>query len=153
MGMEIERKFLVNNAPFEKWDEGIDITQGYLARGQQATARVRTFGSQGFMTIKGKTTGISRQEFEYEIPYEDAQALLLLCEGGLIIKRRWQVKVGAHLWEVDRFEGENSGLIVAEIELSSENESFTKPDWLGIEVSDDPRYFNGALSRTPYQDW
>ena len=153
MGMEIERKFLVCNAPFEKWDEGIEITQGYLARGQQATARVRTFGAQGFMTIKGKTTGISRQEFEYEIPYEDAQALLLLCEGSLIIKRRWQVKVGAHIWEIDRFEDENLGLIVAEIELSSENEPFTKPEWVGIEVSDDPRYFNGALSRTPYQDW
>ena len=153
MGMEIERKFLVHNAPFESWGKGIEIIQGYLARGQQATARVRTFGLQGFMTIKGKTKGISRQEFEYEIPYEDAQALLRLCEGDIIIKKRWLLRMGSHVWEIDRFEGKNLGLIVAEIELKSENEAFTKPEWVGMEVSDDPRYFNGALSRTPYQDW
>ena len=153
MGVEIERKFLVHNAPFDTWGTGVKIEQGYLARGQEATARVRTFGAKGFLTIKGKTTGISRQEFEYEIPLEDAQALLTLCEGGIIIKRRWLVEIESHIWEVDRFEGDNAGLIVAEIELKTEKELFTKPKWLGPEVSDDPRYFNGALSRYPYQAW
>ena len=99
---------------------GVKIEQGYLARGQEATARVRTFGAKGFLTIKGKTTGISRQEFEYEIPLEDAQALLTLCEGGIIRKRRWLVEIESHIWEVDRFEGDNAGLIVAEIELQTE---------------------------------
>ena len=153
MGMEIERKFLVHDAPFETWGRGVKIEQGYLARGQEATARVRTFGTKGFLTIKGKTIGISRQEFEYEIPLKEAQALLKLCEGGIIIKRRWHVKFESHTWEIDRFEGNNAGLIIAEIELETENELFIKPNWLGAEVSDDPRYFNGALSRHPYQTW
>lgn len=153
MGIEIERKFLVQSAPFKSWGAGTQIKQGYLARGQQVTARVRTYGDQAFITIKGKTVGISRQEFEYEIPVQEAEALLLLCEGGIISKQRWKIKQGEHIWEVDRFEGDNAGLVVAEIELGSEDESFDKPSWIGAEVSDDPRYFNGALSRMPYKSW
>lgn len=153
MGIEIERKFLANQAPFHEWGEGIDLTQGYLARGLHATARVRIAGRQGFITIKGKTTGISRQEFEYEIPVDEAEALLSLCEGGIISKKRWKIPYEGHVWEVDLFFGENKGLCLAEIELTSEEEAFKKPVWLGQEVSHDPRYFNGALSKKPFNTW
>ena len=153
MATEIERKFLIHQPPFERWGEGVEMRQGYLARGEQATARVRIAGDQGWLTIKGQTTGISRPEFEYQIPVEDAQELLALCEGGVIEKRRWHVPHQGHVWEVDVFYGENSGLMIAEIELSGEHEVFTRPSWVVEEVSDDPRYFNGYLSRHPYQSW
>lgn len=157
MALEIERKFLVLEAlhalPLPEWGPGEPIRQGYLARGSNATARVRTIGETGWLTIKGETVGISRAEFEYEIPVEEARALLALCEGGLIEKVRWRVPHQGHVWEVDRFEGDNAGLMVAEIELNSEDEAFARPAWIGEEVSDDPRYFNGALSRHPYRVW
>ena len=153
MGMEIERKFLVKKAPLEEWGEGTILKQGYLARGSQATARVRVAGQVGYLTIKGKTFGISRQEFEYEIPVTEAEALLLLCEGGLIHKKRWKVPFEGHIWEVDVFYGENDGLCLAEIELDDETEKFIRPPWLAEEVSDDPRYFNGALSKFPFKKW
>ena len=153
MGIEIERKFLVNSPPLESWGRGFDIKQGYLARGSSAMARVRIYGDQGFLTIKGQTMGISRQEFEYEIPVKDAEELLGLCEGGKIIKKRWKVNINQHTWEVDVFDGDNAGLIIAEIELNDVNESFKRPPWLGEEVSDDPRYFNSALSRHPFKCW
>ena len=153
MAIEIERKFLVINPPISTWGSGEPIRQGYLARGLNATARVRTFGETGWLTIKGETTGISRAEFEYSIPLTEARALLELCEGGLIEKVRWRIPHRSHLWEVDQFFGENEGLMIAEIELQREDEEFDLPPWIGVEVSDDPRYFNGALSRTPYRVW
>jgi adenylate cyclase len=153
MAIEIERKFLVQAPPISSWGKGVSIKQGYLARGRGATARVRVFGHQGFLTIKGKTVGISRQEFEYEIPLADAEALLAICEGGLISKQRWHITVDQHVWEIDMFSGDNEGLIVAEIELNDANESFSHPSWLGEEVSHDPKYFNGALSRHPFKQW
>lgn len=153
MGIEIERKFLVNSPPLESWGEGFDIKQGYLARGLNAMARVRVYGKKGFLTIKGQTKGISRQEFEYEIPLQEAEELLNLCEGGTIIKKRWKVHIEQHIWEIDVFAGENEGLIIAEIELNKVDEFFKTPSWLGVEVSDDPRYFNSALSRHPFKRW
>lgn len=153
MPTEIERKFLLQSPPIDQWGEGVKMRQGYLARGEHATARVRVAGTRGRLTIKGPTVGISRAEFEYEIPCSEAEELLTLCEGGLIEKRRWRVPYQGHVWEVDVFEGENSGLLIAEIELSAEDETFERPDWIGAEVSGDPRYFNGYLSRHPYQTW
>ena len=153
MATEIERKFLIHQPPFDQWDEGTQIFQGYLARGSQAMARVRIAGTQAWLTIKGQTMGISRPEFEYRIPIEDAHQLLALCEGGIIEKKRWCINYEGHIWEVDVFAGENLGLMLAEIELKSEHEDFSIPPWVTQEVSDDPRYFNGYLSRHPYQSW
>ena len=153
MATEIERKFLVNHPPIETWGQGIIIRQGYLARGTQATARVRIADDRGWLTVKGQTVGISRLEFEYEIPLADAEGLLTLCEGHLIEKTRWCIPHHKHLWEVDVFAGVNAGLTIAEIELRDEQEEFTRPPWVTEEVSDDPRYFNGYLSRTPYPTW
>jgi adenylate cyclase len=153
MAIEIERKYLVHGEPWRGWGEGVLYRQGYLSRGAHSTTRVRLAGAVGQLTLKGKTEGISRLEFEYEIPAADAEALLALCEGGLILKRRWRVPVGDHIWEVDVFEGENAGLVVAEIELSSPDETFERPSWIGEEVSHDPRYSNGALSRRPWRQW
>ena len=153
MATEIERKFLVEGARIAEWGKGVVIQQGYLARGEEATCRVRVADENGYLTIKGKTEGISRQEFEYAIPVEEARTLLTLCEGGIISKTRWRVPYEGKIWEVDVFDGENAGLIIAEIELESEQEIFTKPPWISDEVSDDPRYFNGALSRYPFSSW
>lgn len=153
MAMEIERKFLVHKAPIHDWGEGVKMQQGYLARGLNATCRIRAAGEHGFLTIKGRTEGISRQEYEYEIPIEEAYSMLKLCEGGLISKTRWRVNFEGKIWEVDVFDGDNEGLIVAEIELETEDEVFIKPPWISTEVSDDPRYFNGALSRHPFKSW
>lgn len=153
MGIEIERKYLVEGEPWRAWGEGVPYRQGYLSRGAHSTTRVRLAGEVGQLTIKGKTEGISRLEFEYEIPAADAEELIALCEGGVILKRRWRVPVGAHVWEVDVFEGENAGLVVAEIELGSPDEPFERPEWVGEEVSHDPRYSNGALSRHPWSAW
>ena len=153
MAVEIERKFLVRNPPIEQWGAGKKIAQGYLSKGKGITVRVRIKGDQGFITVKGKTTGFSRAEYEYEIPYSDAEELLKLCDGGVIIKTRWLVNWADHLWEVDVFEGENQGLIVAEIELTAENEVFERPTWLGEEVSSDPRYFNSSLANHPWSKW
>ena len=151
--LEIERKFLVKGQPWLGWGEGVLYQQGYLSRGEHSTTRVRLEGARGVLTIKGKTVGISRLEFEYEVPREHAERLLQLCEGDLIRKRRWKQPLGAHLWELDVFEGDNEGLVVAEVELKSEAEVFERPEWLGEEVSHDPRYSNGALSRHPWLRW
>jgi len=151
--LEIERKFLVQGEPWRDWGEGTVYQQGYLSRGLHSTTRIRLAGERGVLTIKGKTVGISRQEFEYEVPAEHARALLALCEGDIIMKRRWRWPHEGHIWELDVFEGANEGLVVAEIELSAEDESFARPEWLGAEVSDDPRYTNGALSRAPWSAW
>lgn len=154
MNKEIERKFLLAN---ETWkpiaDQGVSIKQGYLNSNEKLTTRIRTKAKQAFITIKGKTEGISRAEFEYEIPFEDALSLLKLCTNALIEKTRYEVKIDNHIWEIDVFEADNQGLIIAEIELNSEEEHFEKPSWLGTEVSYDARYFNACLAEKPFLEW
>ena len=139
------------------------MSQGYLQRIEsdakpgsdfKSSVRVRVCGEKGYLNIKSASLGIRRREFEYIIPVEDASEMLqTLCVGPLIEKKRHFVTVGQHLWEIDEFEGENAGLIVAEIELSTEDEVFELPSWLGSEVSDDPRYYNVCLSTHPYSEW
>lgn len=154
--LEIERKFLTTSDAFksEAFTQN-RITQGYLSSIPERTVRVRIKGDKGFLTIKGVSneSGISRFEWEKEIPIDEAQKLLLLCEKGVIDKTRFEVKMGNHVFEVDEFYGENEGLIVAEIELSSETETFEKPLWLGKEVTNDNRYYNSFLSKNPFANW
>jgi len=154
--IEIERKFLVTSEDYknESFTQN-RITQGYLSSNPERTVRVRIKGNKGFLTIKGASneSGISRFEWEKEIPVDEAQKLLLLCEKGVIDKTRFEVKFGNHIFEIDEFYGENEGLIVAEIELNSETETFEKPIWLGIEVTNDKRYYNSFLSQNPFTNW
>ncbi len=154
--IEIERKFLVNSDAFKK--DALrknHIAQGYLNSAPERTVRVRIKGDTGYLTIKGKSneTGLSRFEWEKEIPLAEAKALLLLCEKGIIEKNRYEVLVGKHLFEVDEFFGENEGLLLAEVELQSESEFFEKPDWLGDEVTQDQRYYNSYISNHPFTSW
>lgn len=154
--LEIERKFLVTSDTFKS--EALHknhIAQGYLNSNPERTVRVRVKGEIGFVTIKGKgnETGMSRFEWETEIALVDAKNLLKLCESGVIDKIRYEVEVGNHTYEVDEFFGDNEGLVVAEIELKSEEESFEKPNWLGQEVTNDERYYNAYLSNNPYKNW
>lgn len=154
--VEIERKFLVKSNDFkEQAFRQNKIAQGYLSAVPERTVRVRIKGEKGFLTIKGisKQGGMSRFEWENEIPFDEAQELLKLCEKGKIEKTRFEIKLGEHTFEVDEFYGENEGLIIAEIELKSETEPFEVPDWLGEEVTDDPRYYNAYLSKNPFKDW
>ena len=153
MSKEIERKFLVKKFLFTPKDEGEYIAQGYLSSTPERTVRVRIKNNKGYLTVKGKNEGISRSEYEYEIPEADAKELLALCEPSIIVKRRYIVDDAGSRWEVDVFEGDNEGLIVAEIELQSEDEKFNKPEWLGEEVSYDTRYYNSKLSKCPYKYW
>ncbi|PJJ10346.1 adenylate cyclase [Flavobacterium sp. 1] len=153
---EIERKFLVTSDAFKA--EAIDqnrIKQGYLSSVPERTVRVRIKGEKGFLTIKGisNESGLSRFEWEKEIPLDEAEKLLLLCETGVIDKTRFEVKSGSHIVEIDEFYGENEGLIMAEIELQSETESFEKPAWLGTEVTNDKRYYNAYLSKNSFKSW
>lgn len=153
---EIERKFLVKNNDFKVLAAAKkNIAQGYLNTNPKRTVRVRISNEKGFLTIKGKgnETGMTRYEWEKEIPVDEAKSLLLLCEKGVIEKIRFEIPAGKHLFEVDEFYGENEGLIVAEIELSSETERFEKPEWLGAEVTNDERYYNAYLSKSPYSSW
>jgi len=155
MAQEIERKFLVNGdfKPFSH--KQTRITQGYLSSVPERTVRVRVKGDKGFITIKGigSASGASRYEWEKEIPVQEVEELLNLCEPGVIDKTRYLVKAGEHTFEVDEFYGENQGLVVAEVELSAEDESFEKPVWLGEEVTGDARYFNSMLMKNPYSKW
>jgi len=154
MAVEIERKFLLADSSFLQGRSGERLLQGYISAGARATVRVRIGADQAWLTLKGRSDGISRLEFEYPIPLADAESCLAqLCEQPLLIKTRYRVPVGAHVWEVDVFAGENAGLIVAEIELASEDEQFLRPEWLGEEVSGDPRYFNSSLMRHPWREW
>lgn len=154
MGEEIERKFLVRSESWREAAEAEHFRQGFLSTEPERTVRVRVAGPQGSITIKGKTIGARREEFEYEIPLADAQRLLdALCKRPLIEKVRYTLPLGGHVWEIDVFEGDNAGLVVAEIELATEDEAFDRPDWLGDEVTDDPRYFNSNLVSKPYRDW
>lgn len=153
---EIERKFLVTSTEF--LSESIRsnrIVQGYLNSNPERTVRIRIKGTEGFITIKGKgnESGTTRFEWEKEIEVTEAEQLLLLCEDGVIDKVRYEIPFGKHLYEVDVFEGDNKGLIIAEIELENENESFEKPNWLGEEVTGDDRYYNASLSVSSYKNW
>ena len=154
--IEIERKFLVTSSAFkEESFKSIRIIQGFLNTDKARTVRVRLKGEKGFLTVKGKSTdnGLSRFEWEKEISKTDAEDLLQLCEKGIIDKIRYEAKVGNHLFEIDEFYGENEGLIIVEVELNSENETFVKPDWLGEEVTGQIKYYNSQLSKQPYKCW
>ena len=154
--IEIERKFLVQSEEFKAISFAKnEISQGYLNSNPERTVRVRIKGNQGYLTIKGKgnETGMSRLEWEMEIPVDEAKMLLNLCESGVISKMRYEVKFGNHVYEVDEFFGENEGLVLAEIELKSEEEAFEKPDWLGEEVTNNEKYYNSYLSKNPFKNW
>lgn len=154
MGKEIERKFLVTTQGWRAGPPGVSIRQGYLVQTDNCTVRVRVRGEEGFLTIKGLTSGISRAEYEYSIPLNEAGELLdKLTSGGLIEKYRYRREHGGLTWEVDEFLGENRGLVVAEIELERPDQEISLPDWVGQEVSDDPRYYNASLASTPYTRW
>lgn len=152
MAIEIERKFCVVG---DGWKSvpGVPYSQGYLSRAKERTVRVRIAGDAAFLTIKGTTRGATRSEFEYPIPLDDARALLALCDGPLIEKTRYTLAVQGTVWEVDEFKGDNAGLVVAEVELQSEDQPISRPPWLGREVTHDPRYFNANLSVQPYCRW
>ena len=154
--VEIERKFLVNSEAFKKEAfKSTRIIQGFLNTDKERTVRVRLKGDKGFITIKGKSnsSGLSRFEWEKEISKTDVESLLKLCEKGIIDKIRYEVKVGKHIFEVDEFFGDNKGLIIAEVELNSEDETFKKPDWLGQEVTGQIKYYNSQLSKLPFNMW
>ena len=154
MAKEIERKFLVKLAAWTPQSGGKYYKQGYLNSQKERVVRVRIAGDKGQLTIKGITTGVTRAEFEYPISIEDAGLMLdNLCEKPLIEKHRHKEVHGGKTWEIDVFHGDNEGLVVAEIELGSEDEAFERPTWLGEEVSSDPRYFNSNLLKNPYKGW
>ncbi|WP_455235009.1 CYTH domain-containing protein [Thiogranum longum] len=155
MGIEIERKFLVRDDSWrEHADSGAYYSQAYLTSDPANCIRVRIAADQAWLNIKSARSPLRRLEFEYEIPLEDARELMHeVCSGATVEKRRYHVTHAGHLWEVDVFEGANAGLVLAEIEIQDENESFELPPWLGIEVSDDPRYYNMHLAEEPYSQW
>jgi len=154
--IEIERKFLVLSNDFinEAFAKK-RIVQAYISTNPERTVRVRIKADKGYLTIKGigNATGTTRLEWETEIPLQDAEKLLLICEKGMIDKLRYEIKIGQHVYEVDVFSGENDGLIIAEIELEAENEIFEKPIWLGQEVTTDERFYNAYLSKKPFKSW
>ncbi|MFA0922643.1 CYTH domain-containing protein [Xanthomonas fragariae] len=161
MPIEIERKFLVTGDDWRRAAHAaIPMAQGYIndqaalrSGAQNASVRVRIQGESAFLNLKSREVGHTRQEFEYPIPVVEARALLALCVGGLIDKRRHLVAYQGHVWEVDEFRGDNAGLVVAEIELGNADETFAKPDWVGTEVTDDVRYYNLALASYPFSQW
>ncbi|MEO9952376.1 CYTH domain-containing protein [Nonlabens sp.] len=152
---EIERKFLLKNTDFLKDLNGTRITQGYLSTDKERTVRVRIKGEKAFLTIKGKSndSGLSRYEWEKYIDLEEAQQLLRLCLPGVIDKTRYEIPIENHTWEIDIFHGENNGLTLAEIELESETQSFSKPEWIDKEVTGDVRYYNSYISEKPFFKW
>ena len=155
MAIEIERKFLVTGPFRDQATRAVRIVQGYLSSVPERAVRVRIAGDRAFLTVKGSgsASGVSRFEWETEIPVADAEAMLGLCEPGVIDKVRHDVPVGRHTFEVDEFAGENEGLVVAELELSDEDETYERPAWLGAEVTGDARYYNASLARRPYRTW
>ena len=155
MAVEIERKYLLKN---DNWrgivDNGTEYIQGYLVGSKNASVRIRIEGDHAYLNIKSATLGVRRQEFEYPVPLDEAREILeTLCEQPLIKKKRYHVTFGGNTWEIDEFEGENAGLIVAEIELPDEDIMPDLPDWVGEEVSDDPRYYNVSLVKHPFKKW
>ena len=155
MAQEIEKKFLVAGEFKESAKKATRITQGYLSSVPERTVRVRVKGEKGYITVKGigNDSGASRFEWEKEIPVEDVRDLLKICEPGVIDKTRYLVDCDGHTFEVDEFYGDNDGLVVAEVELSDENEAFTRPSWLGEEVTGDKKYYNSMLMKNPYKNW
>ncbi len=156
MAQEIERKFLVKNKDFKNLAEKkVRITQGFLSSVPERTVRIRIKEEKAYITVKGLSnkSGTSRYEWEKEIPVHEAKELLELCEPGIIDKTRYLIKAGKHIFEVDEFYGANEGLIIAEIELDDENETFEKPEWLDKEVTGDTKYYNARLSKSPYKNW
>lgn len=154
--IEIERKFLVKSDAFKTVAfNKYKIKQGFLNSHEERTVRVRLKNDKGFLTVKGKSSsnGLTRFEWEKEISISEAESLLLLCEDGIIDKNRYEIKFGNHIYEVDEFLGENKGLVMAEIELNSENETFDSPNWLGEEVTGDIKYYNSQLSKKPFGTW
>jgi len=154
MPNEIERKFLVSSDGWRLFGPGTRYRQGYLSTVPERSVRVRVAGDEGFLTIKGKTVNATRAEYEYAIPVSEANELLdHLCERPLIEKTRYRISHRGLVWEVDEFEGENTGLIVAEVELETEDQAVALPDWAGEEVTGDPRYYNASLVANPYRKW
>lgn len=153
MGVEIERKFLVASDTWKSAaSAGVACKQGYMVADQRKTVRVRIMGDKGFLTVKGATDGISRMEFEYEIDLSDAQYMLMLCDK-VVEKTRYYIEHGGLTWELDVFEGLNTGLVMAEVELQSEDQPFSLPGWAGEEVSGDIRYYNARLAERPFSRW
>jgi adenylate cyclase len=154
MGKEIERKFLIKGDEWRALAEGATYRQGYLNSAKERTVRIRTTSEKAFLTIKGITVGATRPEYEYEIPLGEGQAMLdSLAERPLIEKKRYKIPIGDLIWEIDEFLGDNTGLIVAEVELESEGQTFDKPSWVGDEVTGDPRYYNANLIKKPFTRW
>lgn len=154
MAEEIERKFLLRSDGWRAGAPGTLFRQGYLSTTKERTVRVRTVGDEAFLTVKGITVGATRAEFEYPIPAEDARRMLEdLCERPIIEKTRHLVSHGGLVWEIDEFHGVNDGLVVAEVEIDSEDQEIDLPEWVGEEVTDDPRYFNANLIARPYSTW
>ncbi len=153
MGKEIERKFLVDQNSWIKQGEALAITQGYLSIDPERTVRVRVIGENAYITIKGKTSGITRDEFEYQVPLPDAFDMLKIAVFPPLEKIRHYIRFEGKLWEVDEFLGENRGLIMAEIELVDENEAVIKPEWVLEEVTGDRKYYNSSLAHHPYTKW
>lgn len=153
MGQEIERKFLVIGEAWKSLGQSIAMRQGYLSSDPDRVVRVRVEGNNAALTIKGRSVGALRGEWEYAIPVKDAEEMLALCPRPLIEKTRHRITHQGMLWEVDEFHGDNAGLVVAEIELTAEDQVFDMPDWIGEEVTQDARYFNSALLKHPFKDW
>ena len=154
MALEIERKYLIDLEKIGTLENGIRIKQGYLSTDKNAVVRVRVKNDKAYLTIKGANNGISRLEFEYEIPFDEANEMLdNLCKKPLIDKTRYIIKHDIHIWEIDVFYGDNEGLVVAEVELKDENEKINLPSWIKEEVTSDNRYFNSNLMKYPYKDW
>jgi adenylate cyclase len=153
VGIEIERKFLVNGNAWKEESTGVLYRQGYLSTDKDRVVRVRTMGNRAALTVKGAPKGLRRLEFEYEIPLDDAEQLLDLCENPLIEKTRYRIEAGRLTWEVDDFHGLNQGLVIAECELETEDQVVEKPEWVGEEVTDDPRYYNSHLVLNPFTTW
>jgi adenylate cyclase len=153
MPLEIERKFLVDTRIWNPTVQGTRLVQAYLSIDPNPTVRIRIAGEKAFLTIKGRTETISRPEFEYEIPVDEAQDIMKLAITNPVEKIRYKIMHEGFLWEVDVFSGKNKGLVIAELELNSEDQEFTHPEWLLEEVSDDRRYYNSYLSEHPFQEW
>lgn len=154
MAREIERKFLVKNDSWKNGRPGLPCRQGYLVTGEDITVRVRILGDEGYLTVKGRTEGISRDEFEYRIPVADAEAMLgRMSRGWTVEKIRYHVEVKGFIWDVDEFLGGNKGLVLAEVELKDEDQQPEFPDWLGQEVTGEVRYYNAYLAGNPYSTW
>ncbi len=154
MNIEIERKFLVTSDSYKAHAESKRIVQGYICNDRERVVRVRIYGDKAFLTIKDTTVGFARHEFEYEIPLSDARTLLdSVCLRPIIDKTRYRYACGRLCWEIDEFHGENAGLVIAELELPRADATFEKPDFVGDEVTGDPRYYNANLITNPYKNW